>query len=297
MDPNAIRDNIPYQSPVQPRELTLESPFRFRCHENIACFNTCCRSIDITLTPFDLLRLKRRLDMSSREFVARHTLPFKMDASGLPGLKMATKPGTGECPFLDAEGCRVYDDRPAACRYYALGRMAVRKKDSVNVEDVYFVVKEPHCLGHEEEQTQSVAEYRRDQGIDEYDQHNREWCNIVLKKRSSGPTIGSPSERSLQLFDMCSYDMDSFREFIASDGFRKLFDIDEEERERINSDENALLAFSMRFLNQILFGEMTIAVKNNAIEERVSQRKQIWEQRRAAEVARRHACQASVEHE
>ena len=31
-------------------------------------------SIDITLTPYDLLRLKRRLEMSSKEFVARYSI-------------------------------------------------------------------------------------------------------------------------------------------------------------------------------------------------------------------------------
>ena len=286
MDPNEIRDNIPYQSPIQPRELTLESPFQFRCHKNIACFNACCKSIDITLTPYDILRLKRALEIRSKEFVARYTIPFEMDAHGMPGLKMLTKPASGECTFLGDQGCTVYADRPAACRYYALGNMAVRKKDSAEVEDVFFVVKEPHCLGHEENQTQTVAEYRRDQGVDTYDDMNREWRDIILKKRSSGPTIGKPSERSLQLFDMCSYDMDSFREFIASDGFCDLFDIDDHKRRELDADEDALLKFSLRFLKQVLFGEATIPVKDGAREQRMSQRGEIWEKRRAEEVTR-----------
>jgi len=287
MDPSEIRNNIPYQSPVQPRELTPESRFQFRCHKNIPCFNACCKSVDITLTPYDILRLKRRLNMSSKEFVARHTVPFEMDAHGMPGLKMMTKPGIGECAFLGDEGCTVYEDRPAVCRYYALGNMAVRKKDSPKVEDVYFVVKESHCLGHQEGKTQTVAEYRRDQGVDKYDDMNRKWRDIVLKKRSSGPTIGKPSERSLQLFDMCSYDMDSFREFIASDGFRGIFDIDDDECRRLSADEDELLKFSLRFLAQVLFGEMTIPVKDHARERRISQRGAVWEQRREEEVARR----------
>ena len=297
MDPNEIRSNIPYENPVQPRELTLESRFQFRCHNNIACFNACCQSIDITLTPYDILRLKRRLRISSKEFVARYTVPFEMDAHGMPGLKMVTKPGTGECVFLGAEGCTVYEDRPAACRYYALGNMGVRKKDSAEVEDVYFIVKESHCLGHDEDQTQSVAEYRRDQGIDAYDDMNREWRDIVLKKRSSGPTIGKPSERSLQLFDMCSYDMDSFREFIAGDGFRDMFDIDDHERRRLDGDEDALLKFSLRFLKQVLFGEVTIAVKDDARKQRISQRREVWERRRAEEVARRRESEENAKYE
>lgn len=287
MDPNEIRENIPYQSPVEPQELTLESRFQFRCHPRIACFNACCKSIDISVTPYDILRLKRRLQMSSKEFVARFTIPFEMDTHGLPGLKMITKRDSTECQFLGPEGCTIYEDRPTACRYYALGSMAMRKKDSSKVDDIYFVVKEPHCLGHQEAQTQTVTEYRKDQGVDTYDDMNREWRDIVLKKRSSGPTIGKPSERSLQLFDMCSYDMDSFREFMATDGFRDIFDIEDEERDRLNSDEDALFKFSLRFLKQILFGEMTIATKADARDKRIAQRKSVWEQRREEEIERR----------
>jgi Fe-S-cluster containining protein len=297
LDPKTIRDSIPFESAVQPQELTLESRFQFRCHKGIACFNACCRNIDITLTPYDILRLKRRLDMRSMEFVARYTIPFEMDAAGLPGLKMTTKPGTGECRFLGNEGCTVYEDRPAACRYYALGNMAVRKEGSAEIEEAYFLVKEPHCLGHDDDQTQTVVEYRHDQGIDAYDEMNREWCDIVLKKRSSGPTVGKPSERSLQLFDMCSYDMDSFREFIAGEGFREIFDLDAEERTRVEGDEDELLKFSLRFLKQVLFGEVTIPLKRDAHEKRISHRRAVWEQRREEEVRRRRESEENLKYE
>lgn len=280
MDPTAIRNNIPLESPVQPEELEPESRFRFRCHRDIPCFNACCRSIDITITPYDVLRLKRRLGLRSNEFVARYTMPFEMDADGLPGLKMRTRSGGNECVFLGDTGCAVYEDRPAACRYYALGNMGVRRKDSSRVEDVYFVVKESHCLGHDEQQTQSVAEYRREQGVEDYDAMNREWRDIILKKRSSGPTVGKPSARSLQLFDMCSYDLDSFREFVASESFMSLFDLDAGERTRIENDEDELLKFSLRFLKQVLFGELTIPLKVDARQRRIAERGEVWERRR-----------------
>ena len=55
-------------SPVQPVSLALDDRFRFRCRKGIACFNKCCEDTDILLTPYDLLRLKNRLDLSSRFF-------------------------------------------------------------------------------------------------------------------------------------------------------------------------------------------------------------------------------------
>lgn len=277
----------PAASPVQPVELGPDSAFRFRCHKDIACFNACCRDIDLQLTPYDILRLKNRLGLSSGEFVARYTVPFEMDAHGMPGLKMATKPGTAECAHLTAEGCAVYEDRPAACRYYALGSMGVRKKDSPAVEEVYFVVREEHCLGHEEPHTQTVAEYRTGQGLDRYDAMNRAWRDLVLKKRSAGPTVGAPSPRSLQLFDMCSYDLDGFREFLQSPGFRRLVALPEAEERALLDDEERLLEFAMRFLAQVLFGERSIPLREGARERRIEERREQWRARRDEQV-RRH---------
>ena len=43
----------PAGSPIRPVELRDDSTFQFRCHPGIACFNACCKDIDITLTPYD----------------------------------------------------------------------------------------------------------------------------------------------------------------------------------------------------------------------------------------------------
>ncbi len=285
-DADDIKQNIPVQSPVQPDQLTLDSEFQFNCHKGVTCFNECCRNIDIQITPYDILRLKKRLGMDSKELVAQFTVPFEMDGHGMPGLKMATKPNTKACVFVTEDGCSVYEDRPAACRYYALGNMAVRPKDEAKVDDIYFVVKEAHCQGHDEPVTQTVREYRHNQGVDKYDEMNREWRDLIIKKRSSGPTVGKPSERSMQLFDMCSYDMDSFRDFIQSEGFKSVFDIADEEINTMVEDEEKLLAFSFRFMKQVLFGELSIALKEKAREQRIEQRKDIWAERKDDEVTK-----------
>lgn len=279
-DEHHTRRGAPVQSPIQPKELGLESEFQFDCHKGIACFNACCKNIDITLTPYDIIRLKNSLGLDSKEFVARYTTPFAMDHHDMPGLKMVTKPDSTECIHLTEEGCGVYEDRPAACRYYALGSMGVRKKDSSSVDDIYFIVKEQHCLGHFEPRKQTVAQYRREQGIEKYDEMNRDWRDIVLKKRSSGPTVGAPSARSMQLFDMCSYDMDSFAEFIRSQGFQSMFTISDEQVRALQDDEELRLLFAMRFLKQVLFGEMTIPMREKAREQRVAEREAVWTRRR-----------------
>lgn len=278
-DLDKIKDEIPYESPVAPTELSNNDEFQFDCHPGISCFNACCKNIDITILPYDILRLKNRLGMSSSHWVNSYTVSFAMDQHQLPGLKLATQEGNKACIFLSDEGCQVYEDRPTACRYYALGSMGIRREGKAYVEDVYFKVKEDHCKGHEEPKKQSVGEYRKSQGIEKYDEMNREWRDIILKKRSSGPTVGAPTERSLQLFDMCSYDIDSFEEFTHSDSFKNLFKLDEKTRKDIEKNQEALLLFAARFLKQVLFGEMSIEMSDSGIEERVESRKERIKQR------------------
>jgi Fe-S-cluster containining protein len=256
-------------SPVQPVALSLEDRFRFRCHKSIACFNKCCENTDILLTPYDLLRLKNRLDLSSREFIDRYTRDCELDGHGMPGLKLGHRERTTACVFLTPEGCGVYSDRPAACRYYALGAMSVRKKNASADEDSWFVVKESHCLGHDEPHEQTIAEYRAEQGVDRYDEANRDWRRIVLKKRSAGPAVGRPSQRSFELFFLASYDLDGFRAFVASEGFRKVFDLPAEEYRKLLTDEEALLAFAFRYLRQALFGESSIPLDRGVAEARL----------------------------
>jgi len=263
-------DSAAPSSPLIPVQLGLDDKFRFRCHKGIACFNKCCENIDILLTPYDILRLKQRFGLTSREFIDAYTVDCQMDGHGMPGLKLKTKDSSTACVNLTPEGCSVYSDRPAACRYYALGLVSMRRKDSPVDEDSYFVVKEDHCLGHFEPQVQTIRDYRKEQGVDEYDDINREWRQLVLKKRSSGPTVGKPSERSFELFFLASYDMDGFRDFIGSAGFDEVFDLDPQLKRDLAQDEVKRLRFGFRLLKQVLFGEKSIALRPDAAQKRIA---------------------------
>lgn len=270
---NAILRDNPYQSPLIPTKLSLDNTLQFCCHPEISCFNECCKNIDIVLTPYDILRLKNRLGVTSSEFLANYTVPYEMDNHGMPGVKIRTVAQTTMCPFLRADGCSVYTDRPTACRYYPVGLLSMRLQDSPTDEDAYFLVKEEHCHGHQEPRTLSIRAYRHEQGVDEYDVINRDWRQIVLKKRSVGPTIGQPSVRSFQLFFLASYNLDDFRQFVQSPGFLEIYDLSAETITQLHTDEVALLKFGSRLLKQVLFGEMRIPLKADAEMKRL-QRKQ-----------------------
>jgi hypothetical protein len=92
--------------------------------------------------------------------------------------------------------------------------------------------------------------------------------------KSAGPSIGTLSKKSLQLFFMACYDLDRFREFVKSEGFTATFDIDEATRKSLFEDDLALLKFGDRLIRQVMFGEETIPRKADAYEQLVSRRQE-----------------------
>ena len=261
--------NTPFpESPVLPEMLAGSKTIRFRCHRGVACWNACCSNIDISLTPYDILRLARRLDLASSEFLERCTVPYEMEKDGIVGVKLRPVENGTACRFMTPEGCGVYSDRPTACRYYPVALLSMRRQDETTDRDAYAMVREPHCLGHREPRELTIDAYREEQGLPEYDRLARGWRQLILKKKSSGPTIGKPSKRSLQLFFMACYDVDRFRGFVGSDGFAEIYDLPAAERATILADDLATMQFGFRFLRQVLFGEATIPMHEGSVEQR-----------------------------
>jgi Fe-S-cluster containining protein len=267
--------DIPFpQSPVAPQMMDGGKEIQFRCRKGIACWNKCCSNIDISLTPYDILRLKKRLGLTSTEFLAQFTVPYEMEKDGIAGVKLKPVEGGSACQFMVDEGCDVYSDRPTACRYYPVALLSMRKQGESTDSDSYALVQEPHCLGHNEPRPITIDDYRKEQGVDVYDELARGWRQLVLKKKSSGPTIGAPSKRSLQLFFMACYDVDRFAEFVKSDSFNDLFELTEEEKSKIHGDDEQMMLFGFRFLRQVLFGEESIPLRKETAEQRLTRVKE-----------------------
>jgi len=250
---------------VDPTQLTTSSKFRFRCHKDIKCFTQCCSNIDILLTPYDVVRLKQRLGLSSEEFLEKYTYAKVDDQSSHPHLYlMMGDDKEKRCPFVTDEGCTVYTDRPANCRYYPIGQGTMKKegKNGPVEEEFYFMIREPHCYGHDEKKNWTVGSWREDQEVDKYDEVNRDWKAIQLRKNLYGQA-GLDEKKQMQFF-MASYNLDKFREYIFESNFLNIFDIDEDTIEKIRTDDVELIKFGARYIKYVMMLEETLKLKKDA---------------------------------
>lgn len=246
---------------VEPVRLTLNSKFKFRCYKGIDCFTKCCGSTDILLTPYDVIRIKNRLGITSSEFLKRYTKVHIDENSQHPNvvLKMGEEEGR-RCPFVTEEGCSIYEDRPTNCRYYPIGQaiMRVQKDMQLVNEEFYFLIKDENCSGLKEEQEWTVEMWRIDQGADLYDEMNKEWKEIQLRRDPQGQSMDEAKQR---LFYMASYDLDAFKKFLIVTGVLDFFEIDEKEIEEIKNDELALMKFAFKYLKYVFMLEETLKLK------------------------------------
>ncbi|OFW65267.1 MAG: hypothetical protein A2Y74_03960 [Actinobacteria bacterium RBG_13_63_9] len=238
-----------------------EDRFKFACHPGISCFNQCCGDVNVFLSPYDVLRMKKRLGMKSSEFLEKYTiLPVQKDMKTPVVVLRMNDDETKTCPFLTEEGCGIYSDRPWPCRMYPLG-LATQKDtpDGWRGDRFYFLLQEEGCKGFSEPREWSVREWLDDQGIDEYDQWGEGFKELALHEFFEDGGILSP-EKIHMLFTAC-YDLDKFRQFVFESTLLQRFEVDEDLIEEMRHDDEELLRFAFLWLRFSLFGEQTMKVK------------------------------------
>lgn len=256
-------------SNIIPEKLSLDSPLKFACHPGVSCFTACCHAVQIILTPYDILILRQRLGLSAHEFLSQYTEPTYLEKTDMPGVQIKNTGDTKACPFVTPEGCTVYNDRPSACRYYPVGMADFHEggQEDQQEEKFFFLVKEAHCKGFDEDKRWTIREWRADQGLDLRDEMNKEWLRLVMRRKSFGhqANLSEPAQR---MFFMASTDLDHFRKFIFESSFLQTYELDAATIELLRSDDVALMRFSFTYLAHTLFGVSGMQMNLAKIKER-----------------------------
>lgn len=270
-------------SNIEPLKLTSDSKLKFRCHPGVSCFTACCGNIKIVLTPYDILMLAKRLEMPAHEFLHTYTEPTYLEKTDMPGVMIKLRDDDNKCPFVTPEGCTVYTDRPTACRYYPVGMADFREGGSKDADGnehtpeedkFFFLVKEDHCKGHEEDKEWTVGEWRADQGVDVRDEMNKKWLRLIMRRKSYGHQANL-SEQAKRMFFMASTDLPHFRRFIFESSFLGTYQLNETLVEKIKEDDIELMLFSFDYLANTLFGAEIpgMTIKEDKLKEKVAQLK------------------------
>lgn len=242
------------QFPDNVSRLCSGKRFSFSCHSGLPCFTECCRELDLVLTPYDVLRLRQALQLGSTAFIDRYVVLEEDERGGFPRLYLGmVDDGRASCPFISQKGCRVYENRPGACRAYPVGRGATLAEDGT-VQEMHVLVREEHCRGFATETSHSVAGWSENQGLAEYNRLNDELLGLFSQEDIRRGTRSLSLEEK-DLFLLALFQLDEFGRKAASPAFYEKHLPDRKEREAILADDLLLLRFGIRWLTKRLFAE------------------------------------------
>ncbi len=231
--------------------LSTDDTFSFSCNSCLSCFNECCRDLNQYLTPYDIMRLKNCLGISSGMFLKKYASYHTGPDTGLPVVTLKTDYATGSiCPFVTPSGCKVYKDRPASCRIYPLARLVSLNRESGKRSEYYMILKESHCFGFKDGKEHTVKEWIIEQEIEQYNRMNDMLMEVISLKNQMIP--GELDIKSGYLFKTALYDLDAFRAQLCSNKIQT-DDFNEEEIKAAKQDDTVLLKIAFAWVKQNLF--------------------------------------------
>ena len=237
--------------------LTGKDEFLFVCKPGVECYTSCCGNVNIFLAPYDVIRLRKKLNMGSREFLDRYTTILKGSNPLVPLVLLKMDESEKKrCQFVTEDGCQVYDDRPWACRMFPLD-LEIKGKYS-------FITDEKRCKGLLQDNKWKVSDWLETQGIKEYEEWNALHEEITGDRDFHKLDVNNPQIRRMMF--MATYDLDAFREFVFETKFLEMFDLGEERIQKVREDELELLRLGMDWIKFGLFGEKTLKLNPQALE-------------------------------
>ena len=229
-----------------------DQAFRFKCGPDVPCFTDCCRDITIVLTPYDVVRLKNALDISSEEFLDQYTIIIPRENRLIPMvvLKM-NEENDKRCSFVSEAGCSVYNDRPWPCRMYPL---------NMNDDGTFGLIGDPaKCKGLEQPEHARISNWLIGQGVPMYDEMNMLFSQVTSPLQAQELDIDNP--KIYQMTFMALYNLDKFKEFVFGSSFLDRFVIDDVSIEKLKRNDVELLKFAFDWIKFGIFGQKTLQVK------------------------------------
>jgi uncharacterized protein len=244
------------------RKLASRDTFPFRCHPGIGCFNRCCRNLNLFLYPYDIVRLKNSLGITSDTFIEQYVDVVMREGNYFPDvlLKMAEN-AEKTCPFLTEAGCSVYTDRPDACRTFPLELGILYYEGRRQGEDVWFFKPPDFCLGPTESTLWTYRIWEKDQQAETYHRMTSKWAELkrLFQVNPWGPS-GMENPKAKMAF-MATHNVDQFREFVFGSSFMKRYHVASALLKKIKKSDSELMMFGFSWVRLFIWGKLTSDIK------------------------------------
>jgi Fe-S-cluster containining protein len=246
------------------RRIKDDDTFSFRCYPGIGCYNRCCRNLNLFLYPYDVMRLKSALNLSSDEFLDQYVDVVLRSGNYFPEVLLRMSENKEKtCPFLVDAGCSTYADRPDTCRTFPIEQGilydAARKKDAA----FHFFRPPDFCLGQHEDQQWTVATWSRDQDAERYHRMTIRWAEAKRLFQTDPWGAEGPEGPRAKMAFMATYNIDRFRDFVFNSSFLKRYKVKSVILNKIKNDDGALLTFGFDWIKFYLWG-----IKSTSFKER-----------------------------
>ncbi|MEJ2589372.1 MAG: YkgJ family cysteine cluster protein [Deltaproteobacteria bacterium] len=229
--------------------------FQFRCAPGVPCFTQCCQDITIVLSPYDVVRLKNALGITSGEFIDRYTLIVRREKLLIPMVVLKMNEDDKRCPFVNENGCQVYNDRPWPCRMYPL---------DMNDDGTFSIItNSSRCKGLEENEHARISNWLIEQGVPIYDEMNQLFSQVTAPLKAQDLDIDNP--QIYQMTFMSLYNLDKFRDFVLNSTFLDKFEVDDVTLEKIKRRDADLLKFAFDWIKFGIFGQKVFSIKKSAV--------------------------------
>ena len=232
-----------------------DDSFTLRCYPGIGCFNRCCRNLNLFLYPYDVVRLKNALGISSDEFLDKHVDIVLRAENYFPDVLLRMSENDEKtCPFLTPSGCSVYPDRPDTCRSFPIEQGILYDADTKKDVPVYFFRPPDYCLGQHEDTEWTISSWTGDQGAKQYHNMTIRWAEIKRMFQTDPWGLEGPQGSKAKMTFMAAYNGDRFREFIFQSSFLKRYKVKTALLKKLKADDVDLLKFGFEWVKLFLWG-------------------------------------------
>ena len=233
-------------------QLKLEDHFTFTCNKSLECYTSCCRDVNIFLTPHDVIRLKKAMGITSTEFLEQYTDIVVVSGKHLPLVQLRMDENNDKrCFFVRPNGCLYYPHRPWACRMFPLDE---------NQQGGFTITASPErCHGLVKGTDWEVREWLKDQGATQSKEMDGSYDSLSAHEFLRELDI--ENEEILNMVVKALWDVDGFRQMVLKSSFLDKFELEPERIDVIKYDDLAMMDLGYDWVRFGLFGQKTLKVK------------------------------------